>query len=172
MKNEKLQPFYRAACDYVRRASGLELDGTETSLAYLDYYVKKSQEDGAIGEDVIALLAPALGVYFGEVARERLGGRWQLPEDDPSTWFIEVESVALTFYPVGMAAEALALEEVEGYDASFQTRPEWMEPLGEALAAAPPVEEDYYYSFTGRVETMEKVAEILTEFERRGREQN
>jgi hypothetical protein len=172
MENAKLQPYYRAACDYVRRATGLDLDGSETSLAFLDHYVHKSREKGAIGEELVDLLGPALGVYFGEVARHRLGGHWEALGDAPANWQIVVDAVSLTFHPVGMAAEALVLDEVEGYDASFQSRPEWMELLGEALAAAPPVEEQYYYSFTGRLETLEKVAELLTEFERRRREQN
>jgi hypothetical protein len=67
-----------------------------------------------------------------------------------------------------MAAAALAGDDVDGYDATFRTRPEWMGPLTDALAAAPPVDEEYYYSFTGRLETLAHAAEIIAELRRRG----
>jgi hypothetical protein len=78
--------------------------------------------------------------------------------------------VALDFSPVGMAAEALRRDEVGGYDASLATRPEWMGPLADALAAVPPIEEEYYYSLTGRLETIAHAVDILVELERQRRE--
>jgi hypothetical protein len=66
-----------------------------------------------------------------------------------------------------MAVVALTGEEVEGFDASFATRPEWAAALDDALAAAPPVEEAYFNSFTGRLETLVYAAEILVELQRR-----
>jgi guanylate kinase len=69
-----------------------------------------------------------------------------------------------------MAAEALRGEEVDGYDASFTTREDLMGPLDEALESSPPVDEAYYYSLTGRLETLAHALDILIEIERRKRD--
>jgi hypothetical protein len=115
-------------------------------------------------------VAPALGAYLGQVTIDRFGGHWEADSEDPSEWRVELEPVEFRFHPIGMAAEALRQEEVEGYDASFSTRPSLMGPLGEALAAVPPVEESYFYSLTGRFETIEHAVSIVAELERQKRE--
>ena len=168
-----VQPFYDAARDYVKRALGVELDDSEESLAYVDHYItlttRAEAADSRLRPEVLALIAPALGAYLGQVAIARFGGRWVL-EGDPAEWRIELDPAPLTFHPVGMAAEALRGEEVEGYDASFTTREDLMGPLLEALESAPPVDEDYYYSLTGRLETLAHALDILIEIERRKRD--
>ncbi|HZS36638.1 MAG TPA: hypothetical protein VFF06_07430, partial [Polyangia bacterium] len=73
-------------------------------------------------------------------------------------------------HPAGMAAEALRRADVDGYDAGFATRPELAERLEEALSALPPVDEAYYYSLTGRLETLEHAVDVLVELERQKRE--
>jgi hypothetical protein len=45
-----------------------------------------------------------------------------------------------------------------------------MDRLAEALASVPPVEESYYYSLTGRLETVEHAVAIVAEFERQKKE--
>jgi hypothetical protein len=171
---EAVQTFVTAAGQYVQRALGVGLDGSEESLAYVDHYIEKTAKTEALKPEVLALVAPALGAYLGQVAIARLGGRWK-PETmagEPADWQIELAAAPLTFYPVGMAAEALRGGEVDGYDASFATREELMGPLLEALEAAPPVDEGYYYSLTGRLETLIHAADILVELERRKREKS
>jgi hypothetical protein len=171
MTPEAIQGFVAAARNYVQRAVGVELDGSETSLAYVDHYIASQTAAAPLDDAVVALVAPALGAYLGEVAIAKFGGHWVLPDpDDASSWRVELEPAELRFYPVGMAAEALRHGEVAGFDASFSTRPEWMAPLGEALAAVPPVEEDYYYSLTGRLETLAHALDVLVELQRRSRE--
>ncbi len=167
-----VQPFYEAAKKYVQRALGVELDDSEESLAYVDHYVDKSGRAEALKPEVLALVAPALGAYLGQVAIGRFGGKWIVEGEDPAEWRVELEPAPLTFYPVGMAAEALRGEEVDGYDASFATRDDLMGPLLEALEAAPPVDEAYYYSLTGRLETLAHALDILVELERRKREKS
>lgn len=168
---ENIETFVTAARQYVKRSVGVDLDGSETSLAFVDHYLTATRGQEPVKDDVLALLAPALGAYLGEVAIARFGGRWVCETPEPATWRVELEPVDLRFYPVGMAAEALRLEEVDGYDAVFATRPGLMDALEEALAAAPPVPEDYYYSLTGRLETLEHAVEILVELERQRREE-
>jgi hypothetical protein len=157
-----VETFVTAARAYVERALGVTLDGSETSLAFVDHYITGARASG-LNDEVLALVAPALGAYLGEVAIGKLGGRWVLEAEDPAEWRVEIDPVELRFHPVGMAAEALRGDEVEGYDASFSTRPSLMGPLLEQLSRVPPVEHEYYYSLTGRLETLEHAAEILSE---------
>ncbi|MCU1282556.1 MAG: hypothetical protein JWM53_6102 [bacterium] len=168
-----VQPFYDAAKKYVQRAfaaQNVALDDSEESLAYVDHYINVTARAEALKPEVLALVAPALGAYFGEVAIKRFGGKWITEGDSPADWRIELEPAPLTFHPVGMAAEALRGDEVEGYDATFSTPPELMGPLLEALDAAPPVDQAYYYSLTGRFETLTHALDILVEIERRKRD--
>lgn len=167
---ETIAPFVEACRAYVERAVGVALDGSTTSLAFVDHYVQHTRAGGPVKDEVLALVAPALGAYLGEVAIAQLGGRWTVAGEDPAAWRIELGTAPLWFHPVGMAAEALRQGDVEGYDASFSTIPAFQEALEEALAASPPVDEAYYYSLTGRLEVLEQAIDVLTELERRRRE--
>ena len=170
---EAVKGFVDAAHRFVQRALGVELDGSEASLAYVDHYIEKSARaeaaGGRIGPEVLALAAPALGAYFGQVAIARFGGRWIIEGDDPATWRVELAPAPLHFCPVGMAAEALRGGELDGYDGSFATRDDLMGPLLQALESSPPVDEAYYYSLTGRLETLAHALDLLVEIERRNR---
>ncbi len=166
MTPSRVQPFYDAARNYVKRAVGTDLDDSEESLAYVDHYITSTARAEALKPEVLALVAPALGVYLGQVAIARFGGSWVADSDDPADWRVELAPAPLWFHPVGMAAEALRGEEVEGYDASFATRDDLMGPLLEALESSPPVDEAYYYSLTGRFETLTHALDILVELER------
>jgi len=167
-----VQTFYDAARKYVERALGVDLDGSEESLAYVDHYIEKTAHKEALKPEVLSLVAPALGAYLGQVAITRFGGHWVLEGADPAAWRVELDPAPLRFYPVGMAAEALRGDEVEGYDASFATRDDLMGPLEQALESVPPVDEAYYYSLTGRLETLAHALDILVELERRTREKS
>jgi hypothetical protein len=162
----RLAEYVIAAGDYVRRALGVELDGSPESLAFVDHYLAHI---GPVADDVLRLVATAIGVYFGELVVARLDGVWGAESDDPAEWVVALEAAPLAFRPVAMAAEAIRSGEVEGYDASLATPPAYREPLAEALEAAGPVEESYYYSLTGRFETLEHAAAILAELRRRER---
>lgn len=166
-----VQPFYDAALSYVQRALGVALDGSVESLAFVDHYIAASGRQAALKPEVLALTAAALGAYLGEVAIRRFGGRWVLDDAAaPARWRIELEPAPLSFHPVGMAAEALRGDEVEGYDATFAARDDLMGALSEALESSPPVDQAYYYSLTGRLETLEHALDILVEIERRKRD--
>ena len=167
---DQVHPFLEAARRYVQRALGVELDGSDTSLAFVDHYIDKTARAEALKLDVLALIAPALGAYFGEVVIAKLGGHWLIEDADPNHWRVELTPAPLTFHPVGMAAEALRGGEVDGFDGNFVTRNDLTGPLSVALEGAPPVDEGYYYSLTGRLETLEHVTDLLVEIERKRRE--
>jgi hypothetical protein len=157
--------FVEAARSFVQRTLGVELDRSEESLAFVDHYAK-SARDSQLKDELLALVAPALGAYLGEVAIAKFGGAWVLEGEDPSEWRVELTPVPLRFWPVGMAAEALRGDEVEGYDASFTvfgpSASALTAELREQLARVPPVETDYFYSLTGRLETLTHAVDVLT----------
>jgi hypothetical protein len=87
-------------------------------------------------------------------------------------WIITLDVAPLTFRPVAMAAEAIRGGDVDEVDAGIVTLPSLAGGLEEALAASPPVSVDYYYSLTGRLETLEQAAQILAELRRQAVEEN
>lgn len=181
-----------ATAEYVQRALKYPISVDEESLAFVDHYVTqmRGDEGGQTGRglrgkpDVLRLVAAALGAHLGELAIARFGGRWRtLPaaagEDktdaaDPAGWRVELDAAPVVFDPIGMAALALDPPDADGEDVStgdeiegdavgFVTRPDLREPLRAALVRSPPVSADYYYSLTGRFETLTYVVELLSE---------
>lgn len=219
----KLAELRMAAADYVQRAIGCELDDSEESLAFVDHYLDSIRHEGELRDEVVQLVAVAIGVYLGEVTRTKFGGRWvALPPppapvstsrsdkaaepdplgetpildsiDDPVGWRLQLAAVPLLMDPIGMAQRALkhpspdAAREVDSdaapgasaepsagelRDASangedpvgFATTPELTPPLRAALGRLPPVSYDYYYSLTGRFETLSYVVELIAELQ-------
>src|SRR5262245_3623413 len=104
--DKDIDVFVEAARSYVVRAIGVDLDGSEESLAFVDHYLEKARET-KMDDEVLALVAPAFGAYLGQVAIGKFGGRWVLESEDPSEWRVELQPAPLRFFPVGMAAEAL-----------------------------------------------------------------
>jgi hypothetical protein len=203
----------QAAVDYVQRAIGCELDDSEESLAFVDHYLDRVRRGGELRDEVLQLVAVALGVYLGEVMRTKFGGRWvALPPapsastggetpildsiDEPVGWRLQLAAVPLLVDPIGMALRALrppvstgptdappafnAESEAEAERAAgealgaqgeqedpvgFATTPALTAPLRAALARLPPVAEDYYYSLTGRFETLTYVVELIAEMQ-------
>ncbi len=181
---ERIAELCRAAGDYVQRVVGVPIPEGEDSLAFVDHYISvvrgqgHGPGQGQISDEVLTLVAAALGAYLGQVAIAKFGGHWRGPVpgeeatgdvDDPANWRVEISSVPLTFDPVGMAAEALRKGEVEGYSAGMTTVPDFSEALVDALSRNP-VEEEYYYSLTGRLETLGYAVELIGEFQRQKQE--
>lgn len=166
-----------AAREYVERALGTPIDESEESLAFIDHYLNQVREAGDMEDEVLDLVAAALGAHLGELVIARFGGTWcALGEDeadrrDPANWRVDVACVPLRFDPVGMAAEAVRLGAVEGYDATFSTEPALMEQLSAALMRMAPVSDEYYYSLTGRFETLAYAVDLLGEFLHQQQEQ-
>jgi len=185
----RLTELSHAACDYVQRATSLDLDHSEESLAFVDHYLRQVRAGQPLQAPVLELIAAALGVYFGELLLARFGGRWlAIPTephhdskaetplldslDDPTGWRVELEAAPLICDPVLWAQQALRFaREDEDKDDEAQAAlggeggliapPKLLEPLQDAMARLPPVSEEYYYSLTGRFETVSVVVEVL-----------
>ena len=179
----RLTELSHAACEYVQRATSLDLDHSEESLAYVDHYLRLVRDGAPLKPEVADLVAAATGVYLGETMIARFGGRWlAIPLDpsqaeqadtpvldsidDPSGWRVELEAAPLICDPLMWARHALRSDhkEAEDDDASeggLVAPARLMEQLAAALARLPPVSEEYFYSLTGRFDTVSYIVEIL-----------
>jgi hypothetical protein len=178
-----------AAADYVSRATGFSLDGSEESLAIVDHYIERVREKtgaAAVKPQVLRLVAAALGVYLGELCISRYGGSWtSAPEatsagadadaesDDDDVlpgWRVALAAAPMVIDPLGMAAAALSPHRDDTADDDFGFRllpahADLYEPLHAALSRLAPVAADYYYSLTGRFETLGYVVDLVMELQ-------
>jgi hypothetical protein len=150
-----------ACVRFVERAIGIRLDYTADTLPILDHYLQSAASVDR--DEIINLVGPAAGAYFGEVVRLQLGAkRWHL-EDEHEGWRLEFEHVFLTFNPVGAALEAIWRHEVEGYGANVAVLPEADASVKDSLERMGDVRPDDYFRLAVRFEVIEQVAELLTE---------
>jgi hypothetical protein len=152
--------------DACQRALGVTLDYSEESLAVLDHWLAEVPADKP---ELIELVAPMAGAYFGELSRQRLGGSWLMPGLDPGSWRVQLTGRALSWSPVAMAAEAIAGAEVEGHDATLRAGAD-AQLVADRLEQLPPVTEQEFYSLTGRLEALTAVADYLADLSRLDRE--
>ncbi len=174
-----------AFAEHVQRALGLPLDGSETSLAFVDHYLRTAR-DGTRGP-IAALVAAEAGAYYGELVRQLLGAQWIGEGSDPRRLRLLLEHQFLHFSPIDQAHEILAgLREDDDDDDDDGDAPDPDEPpldtafharstpaathpdaptdaswLADRLAELPPVAAGEYYSLTCRFETLKLVLELL-----------
>lgn len=196
MPADKLSELRVAAGDYVFRATGCPLDGSEESLAFVDHYLDRLHQDPPSRPEVLRIVAFALGVYLGELAITRFGGRWvalkaeapaigqpadetaQDPSLAPLRWRVDLDAAPLRVDPIGMVAAAVARTAAtpgnsDGEDAEAEPDVEGIvlrpgarhlqKPLLDLLSQMAPVSADYYYSLTGRFETLVHIVELVVE---------
>ena len=138
----------------VKNATGLELDLTQETLPILDHYAALVESPR---EEVVSLLAPMCGAYFGELVRRQLGdGSWHLDSDDHADWRLTFESCSLGFNPIGVALEVLLGQDVAGWGAHLQTSPEDQLRVKTALEVYGDVGDRDYYTFSVRLEAIEQ----------------
>lgn len=168
--------------EQIERALKVRLDGSSTSLAFVDHYLSLAREEDR--EPIVSLLAAGAGAYFGELVRRELGGTWVGDGHDPRRLRLLVEPQFVHFSPVDQAYEAIAGHGLDAddprvapgpsFDSGFGLEPahpddaglddasgsdsEW---LSERLASLPPVPEDEFHSLTCRFETLQLMLELL-----------
>jgi hypothetical protein len=142
----------------------MEPDYSVESLAAVDHYLAQLH---ASRPEQIADIASQVGCYFGEVLRRAFGAEWKgSPAEDPRAWTLSFAAAPLSISPVGMAAEAIYHDEVGEYDGSLHAPPLLLDALEQALSSMADVPEDYYYSLTGRLETIQHVLDVLVQASR------
>lgn len=138
----------------VKNATGMELDLTQDTLPILDHYASVADSPR---DEVVSLLAPMCGAYFGELIRRQLGdGTWSVDLDDHAEWRLRFERCSLVFNPIGIALEVLLKQEVPDWGAHFQTAPEDQLRVKQALEVYGDVRDRDYYTFGVRDEAIEQ----------------
>lgn len=143
----------------VKNATGLELDLSQDTLPVLDHYAQIVESPR---EEIVSLVAPMCGAYFGELVRRHLGeGEWVHVDDPYEAWRLELAEAALSFNPIGVALEALVRTEAGGWGAHVVVPPARRKIVDEALAVYGAVAEDDYYRFSVRFEGIEQAFHAL-----------
>ncbi|MFH2006601.1 MAG: hypothetical protein ABI333_08455 [bacterium] len=147
------------ARSYIRKALDFDVDGTHDTLPAVDHYLSEVPQNKPA---VCALVASAVGCYFGELVRERFGGRWIADGDDPAQWRLQLTCCSLHFRPVGMAYQAITRGELEElFDDGVYVDGEDKPGLTQALDSAAPVTLEVYYTLCNRFDTLEYIVELL-----------
>ena len=150
-----------AACvRFVAQKYGVEMDFGPETLSFLDHYVSEARAEVQQKPDTLELLQGTVGAYLGEVMRRAHGGMWDA-EGDQDGWRVLMKHVFLSFNPVGMAREALTLEEQPGWHAHLETDPAESELLEARLRALPEAEEEEYYAPTTRFDVVHIAVDAL-----------
>jgi hypothetical protein len=157
-----IQDLADACVRFVHRALGIELDYTSDTLPLLDHYLRGAH--GVAREEVLKLVVPAAGAYFGEVVRRQLGeANWYLISDQFSDARLEFEQYFLSFNPLGMALEAVTNGEAEGYGAHLELARDERAMVHEAVERAGDVGSEDYYRLAVRYEVLELVTSLLAD---------
>ncbi|MCA9667666.1 MAG: hypothetical protein KC503_18835 [Myxococcales bacterium] len=147
-----------ALVDAVDEAYNFELDMTPETLPVLDQYLRDLADTPlAVRQHKLA----AAGAYFGEVLRRALVGRWVLVGNDVAAWRVGLSRCFLHVNPMGMAGEVMVGTESDLYDGSFTVADRAHDEVSEMLSHAVPMPENLYYSLSGRLETVQLVADWL-----------
>jgi hypothetical protein len=147
---------------YVHRAIGVELDLCPETLPVLDHYVDQVRRDASERPELVGLIAPVVGAYFGEVARRHLDLFWRLPSADAQTWQLCGRSVFLALSPIGVAYDVLCWStEHAGPSSELRLAPDERELVDQRLANLPSVTEKEYFMLATRLEAIEITSEAL-----------
>ena len=157
-EDSRLLELVAGCIDAVKRATDIELDFTQDTLPVLDHYAGLQHETK---QEVLELIAPMCGAYYGEVLKRELGEAWWHTEDAFEHWRLEFAGCLLHFNPVGTAMEVLAKGDAPGWFAHLQTAPKERTLVETALQVFGEVPEDRYHLFTTHFEATDQVYNAL-----------
>ena len=159
---EVVTELSQACVRFIEQAIGVAPDGTPETLPILDHYLERLPKNGET--EVLSLVIPAVGAYFGEVARRAFGdGVWTAPADDYDAWELRFRRCSLRFNPIGVAWEVSTRDsEAGGFDLDSEDR----DVAAAALSRTGDVREEDYYRITIRFEVLEHVYDALTTTQR------
>lgn len=150
-----------AACvRFVRARFGVTLDFEPDTLSFVDHWVREARTELKERPELGDLVQSAAGAYLGEVIRREFGAFW-LARGERADWRLLLSTVFCAFNPIGMAREALLLEEAEGWHAHFELDPGEKEAIEGRLAALPAVRSDEYFAPSTRYDVVSIVVDAL-----------
>lgn len=91
--------------EQVQRSLKFELDGSTTSLAFVDHYL--AQARGETREPILSLLAAGAGAYLGELVCKQLGASWIGDGKEPRRLRLLLRHHFVFFSPVDQAMAAI-----------------------------------------------------------------
>jgi len=163
----------------VKRSLGVDLDDSETSLAFVDYHLATARDEQR--DAIVGLLAAGAGAYYGELVRRIVGGTWIGDGRDPRRLRLLLHPQFLYFAPVDQALEAIAGDSLDPddprippgppVDATFHLEPVapgqeddethdavWLQSR---LSELSPVPADEFHCLTCRFETLTLMLGLL-----------
>src|SRR4051812_48624116 len=152
----RVREYADQAVVYVQRALGIKLEYDSDSLPVLDHYLRTVPDDQPAA---LKLVLATSGAYFGEVVRQRLGGRWELGSQE-ADWRV-VLPTGINFSPVGFVAAAIARADLDDLDCEIAAPPRTLPYVQTALARMGEVSVGGYYSLCGRLDPLEHGAEVV-----------
>ena len=150
-----------AACmRFIASKYKVALDGTPDTLSLVDQYIREARAAYQARPESIDLVAPAVGAYLGEVMRQEFTAEW-FADGSHESWRLYFHHVYLAFNPIGLAREAITMEEEGGFHAHLELDPAEKEVIQERLAVMPEVDAEEYYLPTTRFDAITVVIETL-----------
>lgn len=150
-----------AACiRFVASKYKVALDGTPDTLSLVDQYVREARDAAKERPESVDLVAPAIGAYLGEVMRQAFGAEW-FAEGSYESYRLYFSNVFLSLNPIGMAREAILLEEQEGWHAHLALDPGQRDIVEMRLSVMPEVDEEEYFLPSTRFDVIEVVVQTL-----------
>lgn len=140
---ELVADLSRVFIDNVQRALAVDLNdpllrGTETTLAYVDHYIKMAKAEERA--PIVALLAAGAGAFYGELVRTLLGGTWVGDAKDPRRLRMLMSNQFVHFSPIDQTLEAIAGRSLEPDDGRLQD--DSQVPFDPAFVFRPPRDDD------------------------------
>jgi hypothetical protein len=150
-----------AACvRFVAARYGATLDYEPETLSFVDQWVRDARPEVKARAEATELVQAAAGAYLGEVIRRAFGAQWVVTESHEG-WRLCLSTVYCAFNPLGMAREALLLEDAESWHAHFELDPAQREGIEARLAALPEVPDEEYYAPSTRFDVVHILVEAL-----------
>jgi hypothetical protein len=150
-----------AACvRFVRARYDATLDFEPDTLSFVDHWVREARAELKERPELAELVQSATGAYLGEVIRREFGAFW-VAEGERAEWRLLLSTVFCAFNPIGMAREALLLDEAEGWHAHFELDPGEKDAIESRLAALPSVRSDEYFAPSTRYDVVSIVVDAL-----------
>jgi hypothetical protein len=150
-----------AACvRFVAARYGVTLDYDPDTLSFVDQWLRDARAELPRRPEAIELVQSAAGAYLGEVIRLAFGGQW-IAEGPAASWKLCLSTVFCAFNPIGMAREALLLEQAEDWHAHFSLDEGEREVIEARFEALPNVSSEDYYAPSTRFDMVEIMVHAL-----------
>jgi len=150
-----------ACVRFIAARYGVTLDFSPETLSLVDQWIRDASAERMGRAELTELVQSTAGAYLGEVIRRAFGGTWVTGDTPMAGWKLCLSKVYCAFNPIGMAREALLLEEAEGWHAHFELDPAEREAVEQRLAVLPAVPDAEFYAPSTRFDVVEILVDAL-----------